>query len=433
MRTSYPTYKSTTIPWLPEMPKHWDLIGLNLLFRDNKNKNKGMVESQVLSLSYGNIIRKKREENFGLVPESFETYQILEPGYIVMRLTDLQNDKRSLRVGYVKERGIITSAYTGLVPGKIDSKYYYYLLHYLDIRKHFYSLGGGVRQSSDYNEIKKTKVPLPPPSEQTAIANYLDAKTEQINRFIEKKEKLIALLKEQKQAVLNDAVTKGVNEKATFQETDSVWFKEIPSHWKTVKFNHYVYLKHGFQFRDFDFKDEGIKVVKISQLKSDGSLDLSECSFIDSNRINEFKEIKISKGDILMALTGGTIGKIILVSDVNETLLMNYRVGSFYPTKPKELSKEYLFLLLSSNIIFGQIMFAQRETGQPNIGKEDFRKMRFPIPPSLNEQDEIVKYIKEQSKNIDLIISRVEREIEKVKELKQSLIAEVITGRIKVA
>lgn len=388
MRASYPTYKSTSIPWLPEMPEHWDLIGLNLLFRDNKNKNKGMVESLVLSLSYGNIIRKQREENFGLIPESFETYQILEPGYIVMRLTDLQNDKRSLRVGYVKERGIITSAYTGLVPGKVDSKYYYYLLHYLDIRKHFYSLGGGVRQSSDYNEIKKTKVPLPPLTEQTAIANYLDAKSEQINRFIAKKEKLIALLKEQKQVVINELLE----------------YKE--GKWERRKLKYIVSMKSGNFIDAVDIHDSGDYPV------------------FGGNGLRGFTSNYTHEGEyILIGRQGALCGNV------------NFAYGKFWPSEhaivctPKIKFDTLWFGNAVRSLNLGQY---SQSAAQPGISIGVVSNVSLPYPDYTTQQ-QISEIIKSEGSRIDETIKRIEKEIEKVKELKQSLIAEVVTGRIKVA
>ena len=131
----------------------------------------------------------------------------------------------------------------------------------------------------------------------------------------------------------------------TYKPSEIQWFNQVPLHWETFRFIDKVFLKHGFQFRDFDFTDEGIKVIKISQLNPDGSLDTENCSFIDSARLREFKSIRISEGDILMALTGGTIGKIIRVGKVSEPILQNYRVGNFFPNK-KALDKTYLYFLL---------------------------------------------------------------------------------------
>lgn len=154
-------FKSTNIPWLPEIPEHWNIVKLKALTFEGKNKNKDNLETNVLSLSYGKIIRKKNI-NEGLVPADYATYQIVEPNDIILRLTDLQNDHRSLRCGLVKERGIITSAYTCLKMKQGVAEYFYLLLHSYDIKKVFYSMGGGLRQSMNYSEITKLIVPVPP-------------------------------------------------------------------------------------------------------------------------------------------------------------------------------------------------------------------------------------------------------------------------------
>jgi type I restriction enzyme, S subunit len=128
-------------------PASWKLDKMHRVFRVRKGfKNADMREDNLLSLSYGNIIRKDIDTAEGLLPESFETYQIVEPGNIVMRLTDLQNDKRSIRQGLVKERGIITSAYDALyVTKEHESRFWAFALLALDLAKYYYSLGGGVR------------------------------------------------------------------------------------------------------------------------------------------------------------------------------------------------------------------------------------------------------------------------------------------------
>src|SRR5690606_14117387 len=121
---------------------------------------------------------------------------------------------------------------------------------------------------------------------------------------------------------------------------------------------------------------DGIKVVKITQLSPDGILRLENASFVPTHYKESFKDIIIHKGDILMALTGGTIGKIIRADINGEILLQNYRVGNFYPLNNK-LSKDFLYWQLKSEFVQAQIQFFVRETGQPNIGKGDFRKIQL--------------------------------------------------------
>ena len=200
------TMKVTNIPWLKEIPEHWESIKLKAFCKENKEKNKGNAESCVLSLSYGSIIIKQNI-NFGLVPESYENYQIVNPGYIILRLTDLQNDHKSLRTGLVKNRGIITSAYVGLIVSDMDSRYVQLLLHAYDITKIFYGMGGGLRQSMTFQDIANLYIPLPPLSEQRAIVSYLDDKCGKIDLLAEKLKAEIDAIKEYKQRLISDVVT----------------------------------------------------------------------------------------------------------------------------------------------------------------------------------------------------------------------------------
>ena len=198
--------KATNIPWLKEIPEHWECVKLKMFCQDNKEKNKGNIESCVLSLSYGNIIVKKNV-NFGLVPENYDSYQIVNPGNIILRLTDLQNDHKSLRTGLVKNRGIITSAYVGLIVKNMNSEYTQLILHSYDVMKVFYGMGGGLRQSMSYTDIANVYIPVPPLSEQKQIVSYLDTKTSQIDKLIAHITKEIECIKEYKQRLISEVVT----------------------------------------------------------------------------------------------------------------------------------------------------------------------------------------------------------------------------------
>ena len=198
--------KATNIPWIKEIPEHWECVKLKMFCQDNKEKNKGNIESCVLSLSYGNIIVKKNV-NFGLVPENYDSYQIVNPGNIILRLTDLQNDHKSLRTGLVKNRGIITSAYVGLIVKNMNSEYTQLILHSYDVMKVFYGMGGGLRQSMSYTDIANVYIPVPPLSEQKQIVSYLDTKTSQIDKLIAHITKEIECIKEYKQRLISYVVT----------------------------------------------------------------------------------------------------------------------------------------------------------------------------------------------------------------------------------
>ena len=202
--------KDSGIEWIGKIPQHWETCKLLKLYKERKCKNKGNIETNVLSLSYGNIKKRNVENNMGLLPESFETYNIIVPDNIVLRLTDLQNDHRSLRCGLVKEQGIITSAYVTLEKklDNISSNYYYRLLHTFDIMKGFYGMGDGVRQNLKYDgELCNLLVVRPPYAEQQQIAKYLDKKCSEIDKAIADKEQVIEKFTEYKKSLIYECVT----------------------------------------------------------------------------------------------------------------------------------------------------------------------------------------------------------------------------------
>lgn len=200
--------KKSGVEWIGEVPAHWEVRRINDIAIQNKKKNSSLVETNLLSLSYGRIIRKDLNTNFGLLPESFETYQVVNEGTVILRLTDLQNDQRSLRVGLASERGIITSAYLGLVFNRsINSNFAYYLLHVYDLAKVFYWFGGGLRSTMRFDDIKVIPFLIPPLDEQKAIAKYLDEKTAQIDRIVTVINTQIDKLNDLRKALINDVVT----------------------------------------------------------------------------------------------------------------------------------------------------------------------------------------------------------------------------------
>lgn len=204
--------KDSGISWLGMIPEHWEMRKLSQVSYEHFISNKNIHHQNLLSLSYGRIIRKDINKTDGLLPASFDTYQIVEDGNIVLRLTDLQNDQKSLRVGLVKEEGIVTSAYVCL--GVYDSMipaYLYNILHSYDIKKLFYSMGGGIRQGLNWQGLKKLEIPLPPIDEQRAIVAYIDDKCQKIDTLINELQAEIDHLKEYKQRLIADVVTGQVN------------------------------------------------------------------------------------------------------------------------------------------------------------------------------------------------------------------------------
>lgn len=422
-KVKYPSYKASKALWQGEIPSNWQETELRILFADNKNKNIGLVERNLLSLSYGKLKRKDIDNATGLVPASFEGYQIIEKGYIVLRFTDLQNDKKSLRVGYSNERGIITSAYIGLAPkANIHSKYFYYLLHFLDKIKYFYNLGGGVRQSLAFKEFGRETILIPTKDEQIKIADFLDYKLSKIERFISRKKQLIKLLNEQKAAIINESVLKGLNPDSPLKEIGIEWLNKIPAHWKS-----------GFCFQ----------VFKEKKVKNIGLLNKNRLSLSYGNIVP--KSIEDSVGLIPMSYETYQIveiGNIILRLTDLQNDKKSLRTGLVRETGI--ISSAYLCIELrnTTNVpeYFQKLLHAYDQFKvfynigggvRQSMGFEELKKIPIIIPP-VEEQTAIVSYIHEKIASINSAVSKINVEIALVEEYKTSIIAETVTGKIDV-
>jgi type I restriction enzyme S subunit len=199
--------KDSGVEWIGKIPKHWEITPLFTLFEENKVKNKeGRLD--VLTLSYGKIKYRDLSKLEGLIPESFDGYQVMKIESIIVRSTDLQNDHKSLRVGHVGVPGVITSAYLGLNPKQpMSTKFYYYSIHLSDLKKVLYGLGGGLRQSLRFDDFKRFPIINPPEDEREKISNHLDRVDKEITDITSKLEKRISLMEEYRHSLISSVVT----------------------------------------------------------------------------------------------------------------------------------------------------------------------------------------------------------------------------------
>ena len=229
----YEAYKPTGLEWYPAIPQGWEWRYLFQVAHEQTIKKPAGEMYPIMTLSYGEIKRKKNTEA-GLLPSNYDSYQMLYKGNIVLRLIDLQNDHTSLRTGLVKETGIITSAYTCIMPTE-NPAYAQYLLHSYDTKKVFYGFGGGVRQSIGFKDIRHLQVPVPPREEQDQIVRYLDWQVSKINRLIAAKRKQIELLKEQRNTRIAKIVHYGLEPNVNMRECGIEYIGTFPAHWTVLQ------------------------------------------------------------------------------------------------------------------------------------------------------------------------------------------------------
>ncbi len=428
-------YSKTKITWIEEVPSSWKIVPLFFVATDNKRKNKNNNEN-VLSLSYGKIIKRDLSKNFGLLPNNFDSYQEVDKGYIIIRSTDLQNDKKSLRVGLVKENGVITSAYIGLsLKENINSEYLFYYLNMCDLKKVFYSLGGGLRQSLRFEEFKRFPVILPSLNEQKLISEYLDRKTKKIDLLIEKIKKKIKLLDEQKTALINQYVIKGLNPFVEMKDSGMDWVGDIPKHWKLGKFKHIIscltdYTANG-SFKSLaenvKYLDEGYsRLIRLTDLRKNF---INTGVFISQKSHEFLRKSELFGNEILIANVGSVGVAIKMPLDQGKCSL----APNMYLVRNQIANSdlEYVLFLLNSNIIQNQLKLVITSTAQPKINKDNLKSLRILMPP-LEEQKQIGNYLLEKNKQIDLLIHKEKERKSLIIEYRQSLISSVVTGKIRI-
>ena len=392
--TKYNNYKECGIPMLESIPEHWLESEIRNAFDKNDNKNENLEENNLLTLSYGIIKRKSINTTGGLLPASFESYQILNKGMIVLRMLDLQNDKKSLRVGYVNEKGIITSAYIGLKATKdSNTKYYYYLLHFMDLIKHFYNGGGGVRQSLGYTDFRREKIIIPTKSEQTTIADFLDYKLEKIARFVKKKKQLVSLLIEQKAVVINQTVTKGINPNAKLKPSGIEWLGHIPEHWQVRKLK--TIIKNSSLGGNYDSSesDTGIPLMKMGNLGR-GTIKLEKVEYI--NPMEEYEEKHIlKKNDFLFNTRNSAdlVGKVSLWK--NELPFSLYNSNILKIEFKKGFINEYINYLFNSNALLNLLKLTSKGTTNVSaIYYKDLSLIKIWIPENVEEQKRYCQFLR---------------------------------------
>lgn len=408
----YPKYKESGLPWLEKMPEHWRNNPGFAAFREKQIKNVGMREKMVLSLSYGRIVIKPPEKLHGLVPESFETYQIVEPGDIIIRSTDLQNDWNSLRVGLVRDRGIITSAYLCLKTTDIlIPEYGYLLLHALDLMKIFYGLGSGLRQNLSFIDFKRMLIFVPPLPEQSAITRFIDQSNRKIDRFIRSKLRFIELLKEQKQVIIHKAVIRGLDQNAQLKPSGVDWLGDIPEHWEVSRVKVEFNCLNTHRIPLSGIEREKMKLRQYDYYGASGVID----------KVDEY----IFNDELLL-----------IAEDGANLVLRNLPLAIIARGKFWVNNHAHILKLKRGNLdYFANVLecidYRPWITGaaQPKLTKDRLMAISIPAPP-INEQNQIIEWIEAETSTLQSAISRTHHEITLLREYRTRLITDVVTGKL---
>ena len=424
----YQEYKDSGQAWLGRVPTNWNIVPAFAVFKERQQKNVGLREKQVLSLSYGRIIKKRDDALHGLVPASFEGYQVVEPGNIILRFTDLQNDQRSLRVGLVKDRGIITSAYVGLtLRDQLLPDYAYYLLHSADVQKVFYGMGSGLRQSLGFADLRRMPVVVPDIEEQKRIVRFLAATGLRTDKLIRAKRRMIQLLNEQKQAIIQQVVTRGLDPNIRLKPLGTGWNGDVPEHWEFRRAKQLCKAIIDCKNRTPEMVEGGeFTVVRTTNIR-DGRFALDGSYPTDRGNYEIWTQRGAPRAGDVFFTREAPAGEACLVPGL-DNLCMGQRMMYF---RPDPALLDARFLLYS---IYGPVgrTYVEHVSNGSTVGHLRLGDVyAFPILwCPVEEQRWLVQHIETSTSPLDCAIGQASREIVLLREYRTRLITDVVTGKL---
>ena len=423
----YPEYKASGVDWIGEIPKHWKIVRGKFILSNKKEINSDLQCNNLLSLTLNGVLRKDMNSSEGLIPSDYRTYQVFYPDNLVFKLIDLENIQTS-RVGIVPEKGIMSPVYIRLkCNSDLHERYYFY--QYYDLyKKHIFNfLGKGVRSSLSPSNLLEIPLAFPLPFEQTQIANFLDRKTEQIDEFIRIKERQIKLLQEQRTTLINQAVTKGLDPNVEMKPSGVEWIGEIPRHWTITRLKYLGESTIGLSYKPENVTDDknGILVLRASNIQN-GKPSFLDNVYVDTE-VNE--KLRLKEGDILICSRSGSrdlIGKNMTITKKLEGVTFGVFMTIF-----RTKFVRFISCFLNSQVFKNQSgLFLTSTINQLTINT--LNNFLICFPPDEGEQAQIANFLDHKTEQIDELISTEQQKIKLLKEYRQSLISEAVTGKIDV-
>ena len=428
----YNEYKDSGVQWLGEIPSHWVDCKLRRLSKIVRGGSPRPIEDYLSDEGYnwikiGDTIKgskyitstKQKIKKSGLSATRF-----VHSGDLILTNSMSFGNPYILDIdGCIHDGWLAFSELNG-----IDKEYLYYVLVSDLCGKQFkLQVDGGVVQNLNIDKVKDTWLALPPIEEQSSMVAYLDTATAKIDEAIAQQQKMIDLLNERKQIIINNAVTKGLNPDAPMKDSGVDWIGEIPEHWEVMKTSHiFHHIGSGTtpkSGREDYYSEDGIPFLQTGDLNdgfiNETSKHITEKALRDTN-------LKLyPKGSLVVAMYGATIGKLGILNidtTVNQACCV-------LPTSDRVGNKFAMYVLSTAKADF---LLKSRGGGQPNISQDTIRNEKIVVPP-LAEQNEIVQYIEHSCTPIDGAISNATNQISLLQERKQIIINDVVTGKVKVS
>ncbi len=422
----YPAYKDSGVPWLGEVPEHWEVRRMKTLLRERSLK--GFPDEPLLAATQTKgVVRKEHYENRTvLATKDLHLLKLVREGDFVISLRSFQGG-----IEYAREQGIISPAYTILYPK--EPKFHGYIAWLFKSKPFIENLSlfvTGIRegQNIDYEKLSRSVLPLPPLPEQVAIVRFLDFVDRRIRRSIRAKRKLIALLNEQKQAIIHQAVTRGLDQDVPMKDSGVEWLGEVPEHWTIKKLKsisprisgRLVYSPAQY------FCESGIPFLFGTNVTEDG-FSFKKVKYIPHEINERFKHHALREGDLVMVRVGApglTTVVPIEAEGLNCASMMIIR-------KDPGFNSKWLACALNSKIGKIQVDTVTYGAAQVQINISDAVNFIIPTPP-LNEQSQITESLDRQISKILSITPLIYNSIEFLLEYRTRLIADVVTGKLDV-
>lgn len=418
----YNEYKDSGVQWLGEIPSYWELRKMKYTFCERSQK--GFPNEPLLAATQNHgVIKKSDYENRTVeATKNLDTLKLVEKGDFVISLRSFQGG-----IEYSYCRGIISPAYTVLKAHHLTEPYFKHLAKspsFIDLLK---SSVTGIRegQNIDYNKLKVEFMPIPAIEEQQAIATYLDTVTSKIDEAIAQQQKMIDLLNERKQIIINNAVTKGLNPDAPMKDSGVEWIGEIPEHWEITKLKKKSKIILGKMLSNAPGNKYEYFCAKDVHYGCADDSDLKQMFFSDTER----EQYKVNYGDMLIVEGGAGAGGCAIYKGTKTAYIQN---SIMIVRGNEDMVNEYICSFMQSINQRGYVEFICNKATIPHFTKEKAGGVNIAVPP-IEEQNKIVKYIEKMCAPIDNAISSAAKQISLLQERKQIIINDVVTGKVKVS
>lgn len=429
---TYPKYKDSRLPWFGEVPSSWEIIPLIALFRERGEINKDLREDKVLSVVRDiGVIPYEQKGNIGnKKSEDIGRYKIVKPNDIVLNSMNIIIGS----VGISKYEGCLSPVYYVLknLSDDILPPYYDYVFKIKIFQQSLVRLGKGIlahRMRIPMELLKREQLPKPPLDEQKQIVAFLRVQCKKISRFIRKKRRLIELLNEQKQVIINQAVTRGIDPNVRLKPSGVDYLSDIPEHWEVRRLKYLTKgaLQYGANEPAMYTNPDWPRYVRITDIKSDGNLrDDTFCSLPEDIAAPYL----LNYGDILFARSGATVGKTFCYNkDWGRAAYAGYLIRARIDMK--KVDPLFVSCFTNSAIYWQWISAIFIKATIQNVSAEKYASIKLPIPP-LQEQYKIIEYLDEKCSKIDSAVTRAQHEIDLIREYRTRLISDVVTGKIDV-